>query len=112
MACPSNHISEFIVPDLYVLINKSNGTNCKYVCKLYVGALVSEHQTNQSSLKIQENQKEIHEPNSTFDILTFTWNIGTGRRQGCWLYYGYFCQINSSNISRQRVRLNLLSYAD
>ena len=47
-----------------MLINKSNGTNCKYVCKLYVGALVSEHQTNQSSLKIQENQKEIHEPNS------------------------------------------------
>ena len=33
-----------------MLINKSNGTNCKYVCKLYVGALVSEHQTNHSSL--------------------------------------------------------------
>ena len=33
--------SEFIVPVSFVLINKSNGTNCKYVCKLYVGALVS-----------------------------------------------------------------------
>ena len=29
---------------------------------LYGGALVSEHLTNQGSLKIQENQKEIHEP--------------------------------------------------
>ena len=35
------------------------------MCKLYGGALVSDHQTNQSSLKIQENQNEIHEPNST-----------------------------------------------
>ena len=43
--------SEFIVPDSCALINKSNGTNCKYVFKLYVGALVSEYQTNQSSLK-------------------------------------------------------------
>ena len=57
--------SEFIVPDSFVLINKSNGTNCKYVCKLYGDAFVSEHQTNQSSLEIQENQNEIHEPNST-----------------------------------------------
>ena len=32
------------------------------MCKLYVGALVSEHRTNQNSLKIQENQNEIHEP--------------------------------------------------
>ena len=40
------------------------------MCKLYGGALVSEHQTNQSSLKIQENQNEIHEPNS---ILLFSW---------------------------------------
>ena len=57
--------SELIVPDLFLLINKSNGTNCKQVCQLYGGALVSEHQTNQSSQKIQENQNEIHEPNST-----------------------------------------------
>ena len=57
--------SEFIVPDSFLLINKSNGTNCKYVSKFYDGALVSEHQTNQSSSKIQENQNEIHEPNST-----------------------------------------------
>ena len=56
--------SEFIVPDSFALINKSNGTNCKHVCKLYDDALVSEHQTNQSSLNIQENQNEIHEPNS------------------------------------------------
>ena len=56
--------SEFIVPDSCALINKSNGTNCKYVCKLYGGALVSGHQTNQSFIKIQENQNEIHEPNS------------------------------------------------
>ena len=55
--------SEFIVPDSFALINKSNGTNCKKVCKLYGGALVIEHLTNQSSLKIQENQNEIHEPN-------------------------------------------------
>ena len=39
------------------------------MCKLYGGALVLEHQTNQSSLKIQENQNEIHEPNSTFKSL-------------------------------------------
>ena len=58
--------SEFIVPDSFALINKLNGTNSKYVCKLYGGALVSEHQTNQSSLKIQENQNEIHETNSNF----------------------------------------------
>ena len=58
--------SEFIVPDSFALINKSNGTNSKYVCKLYGGALVLEHQTNQSSLKIQENQNEIHVPNSTY----------------------------------------------
>ena len=32
------------------------------MCKLYGGTLVSEHQTNHSSLKIQEIQKEIHEP--------------------------------------------------
>ena len=51
--------SEFIVPDSF-----ANGTNSKYVCKLYGGALVSERQTNQSSYKIQENQIEIHEPNS------------------------------------------------
>ena len=38
----------------------------KYVCKLYGGALVTKHQTNQSSLKIQENQNEINEPYSTF----------------------------------------------
>ena len=57
--------SEFIVPNSFLLINKSNWTNCKYVWKLYGDALVSEHQTNQSSLKIQENQNEIHEPNST-----------------------------------------------
>ena len=69
--CQNNHKklqmgkSEFIVPDSFVLIDKSNRTNCKYVCKLYGGALVSDHQTNQSSLKIQENQNEIHEPNST-----------------------------------------------
>ena len=31
--------SEFIVPDSCALINKSNGTNCKYVFKSYVGAL-------------------------------------------------------------------------
>ena len=43
--------SEFIVPDSFALINKSNGTNCKKVCKLYGGALVSEHQTNQELLK-------------------------------------------------------------
>ena len=36
------------------------------MCKLYGGALVSKHQTNQSSSKIQENQNEIHEPNSNF----------------------------------------------
>ena len=48
--------SEIVVPDSYALINKSNWTNCKYVCKLNGGALVSEHLTNQSSLKIQENQ--------------------------------------------------------
>ena len=34
--------------------------------KLYGGALVSEHQANQSSLKIQETQNEIHETNSNF----------------------------------------------
>ena len=35
------------------------------MCKLYgCCTLVSEHQTNQSFLKIQENQNEIHEPNS------------------------------------------------
>ena len=56
--------SEFIVPDSFVLINKSNGTNWKYVCKLYDGAFVSDHQTNQSSLKIQENQNESHKSNS------------------------------------------------
>ena len=27
--------SEFIVPDSFALINKLNGTNSKYVCKLY-----------------------------------------------------------------------------
>ena len=64
--------SEFIVPDSFVLINKSNGTNCKYVCKLYGGALVSGHQTNQSSFKIQENQKEIHEPSPTNFTHLFT----------------------------------------
>ena len=34
--------SEFIVRDSCALINKSNGTNCKQVCKLYGGASVSE----------------------------------------------------------------------
>ena len=38
--------SEFIVPDSFALINKSNETNCKYVSKFYDGVLVSEHQTN------------------------------------------------------------------
>ena len=36
------------------------------MCNLYGGALISEHQTNQNSSKIQENQKEIHEPSSIF----------------------------------------------
>ena len=39
------------------------------MCKLYVGALLSEHQTNQSSSKIQENQNEIHVPNSSFIVM-------------------------------------------
>ena len=41
------------------------------MCKLYGGALVSEHQTNQSSSKIQENQNEIHEPNSNEKNMKF-----------------------------------------
>ena len=57
--------SEFIVLDSCALINKSNWTNCKYVCKLYDDALVSKCTTNQNSLKIQENQKVIHKPNYT-----------------------------------------------
>ena len=40
------------------------GQTVKWCVKLYVGALVV---SNQSSLKIQENQKEIHEPNSSTD---------------------------------------------
>ena len=38
--------SEFVVPDSCALINKSNWTNCKYVCKLYDGASVSESNQN------------------------------------------------------------------
>ena len=56
---------EFILPNLCASMRASNGTNCTYVCKLYVDALVSKCPTNQSSLKIKKNQKEIHEPNST-----------------------------------------------
>ena len=41
-------------------------TNVNKWCKLCFGAVVSEHQTNQSSLKIQENQKGIDEPNSKY----------------------------------------------
>ena len=44
-------------------------------CRLFGDALMSEHQTNQSSLKIQENQNEIHEPNSNSTINYQSMNI-------------------------------------
>ena len=54
--------SEFIVPDSFLLINKSNGTNCKQVCKLYGGGVRASNQSE--LLKKPENQNEIHEANS------------------------------------------------
>ena len=47
--------SEFIVLDSCALINKSNWTNCKYVCKLFDGALVSECPTNQNPREPETN---------------------------------------------------------
>ena len=77
--------SEFIVPDSFALINKLNGTNSKYVCKLYGGALVSVHQTNQSSSKIQENQNEIHKPNSSFQSSFLFKNVPNKFRCSPWI---------------------------